>query len=49
MQTEYKIASGFTAWGLARKVNKLLAQGYELQGGVCRTWGGYFQAATKCE
>lgn len=47
MKTEYKIASAFSGWGLARNVNKLLAQGYQLQGGVCRTWGGFYQALVK--
>lgn len=49
MKTEYIVATAFTAWGLARRVNKLLAQGYKLEGGICRTWGGYFQALTVCK
>lgn len=43
MKTEFIIVRDFSAWGITKKINKLLAEGWVLQGGICKAWGNFFQ------
>lgn len=44
---QYKIVKSITLWGLARKVSRLIVDGWKPQGGIQRSLFGCLQAMVK--
>lgn len=43
----YRIEKTMTIWWMQRKATELMLQGWQVQGGVIKSWGLYYQAFVK--